>query len=90
MGNRPGRPGNVHELPHVVERAVALATGPMLEAPGVWLSWLDAAIPPRGPGMPPGRSDALGGAVQHLLAARPRAPSRAQHQGAFLTATTLW
>jgi hypothetical protein len=41
---------NVHELPHVVERAVVPATGPMLEAPGVWLSSLDAALPPGGPG----------------------------------------
>jgi hypothetical protein len=36
---------NVHELPHVVERAVVLATGPMLEAPDVWLSSLGAALP---------------------------------------------
>jgi hypothetical protein len=37
---------NDHELPHVLERAVVLATGPMLEAPGVWLSSLDAALLP--------------------------------------------
>jgi hypothetical protein len=37
---------NDHELPRVLERAVVLATGPMLEAPGVWLSALDAALLP--------------------------------------------
>ena len=41
---------NDHELPHVLERAVVLATGPMPEVPGVWLSSLDAALPPGGPG----------------------------------------
>jgi len=34
-------PGNVRELKNVVERAVALANGPMLDAPDVWLSSLD-------------------------------------------------
>jgi Nif-specific regulatory protein len=38
-------PGNVRELRNVVERAVALANGPMLDAPDVWLSSLDAASP---------------------------------------------
>jgi Nif-specific regulatory protein len=38
-------PGNVRELRNVVERAVALANGPMLDAPDVWLSSLDAAGP---------------------------------------------
>jgi hypothetical protein len=37
---------NDHELPHLLERAVVLATRPMLEAPGVWLSSLDAALLP--------------------------------------------
>jgi hypothetical protein len=46
----PTEARNVQELPHVVERAVVLATGPMLEAPGVWLSSLDAALLPGGPG----------------------------------------
>jgi Nif-specific regulatory protein len=41
-------PGNVRELRNVVERAVALATGPMLDAPDVWLSSLDAGAPPEG------------------------------------------
>ena len=35
---------NDHELPRVLERAVVLATGPMLQAPCVWLSSLDAAL----------------------------------------------
>jgi hypothetical protein len=64
----------VRELPHVVERAVARATGPMLDPPGVWLSSLHASLPPRGPGMPRGRSAALGGAVQHLLTAHASSP----------------
>ncbi len=34
-------PGNVRELRNVVERAVALNTGPMLDAGDVWLSSLD-------------------------------------------------
>jgi len=38
-------PGNVRELRNVVERAVALSNGPMLDAPDVWLSSLDAAAP---------------------------------------------
>jgi Nif-specific regulatory protein len=38
-------PGNVRELRNVVERAVALSGGPMLDAPDVWLSSLDAASP---------------------------------------------
>jgi Nif-specific regulatory protein len=38
-------PGNVRELRNVVERAVALANGPMLDAADVWLSSLDAARP---------------------------------------------
>jgi Nif-specific regulatory protein len=43
-------PGNVRELRNVVERAVALATGPMLEASDIWLSSLEAGGPlPLGP-----------------------------------------
>jgi Nif-specific regulatory protein len=38
-------PGNVRELRNVVERAVALTVGPMLDAPDVWLSSLDAGGP---------------------------------------------
>jgi DNA-binding NtrC family response regulator len=41
-------PGNVRELRNVIERAVALGTGPVLDAQDVWLSNLDAA----GPGAP--------------------------------------
>jgi hypothetical protein len=37
---------NGQELPHVLERGVVLATGPMPEAPGVWLPSLDAALLP--------------------------------------------
>jgi DNA-binding NtrC family response regulator len=41
-------PGNVRELRNVVERAVALGTGPTLDAGDVWLSSLEAAAPPAG------------------------------------------
>ncbi|MFO0878441.1 MAG: sigma 54-interacting transcriptional regulator [Gemmataceae bacterium] len=37
-------PGNVRELRNVVERAVALGTGPMLDNNDVWLSSLDSLI----------------------------------------------
>jgi transcriptional regulator with GAF, ATPase, and Fis domain len=39
-------PGNVRELRNVVERAVALSQGPMLDAADVWLSALDAGAAP--------------------------------------------
>ncbi len=41
-------PGNVRELRNVVERAVALGTGPLLDANDIWLSSLEisAASPP--------------------------------------------
>ena len=35
-------PGNVRELRNVVERAVALGSGPMLDAADIWLSSLEA------------------------------------------------
>jgi transcriptional regulator with GAF, ATPase, and Fis domain len=38
-------PGNVRELRNVIERAVALGTGPMLDADDLWLSSLEAAGP---------------------------------------------
>src|SRR5207248_1657385 len=34
-------PGNVRELRNVVERAVALGSGPMIDAPEIWLSSLE-------------------------------------------------
>jgi Nif-specific regulatory protein len=34
-------PGNVRELRNVIERAVALSTGPTLDAPDIWLSSVD-------------------------------------------------
>jgi Nif-specific regulatory protein len=37
-------PGNVRELRNVVERAVALSNGPMLDADDIWLSNLDAKM----------------------------------------------
>jgi Nif-specific regulatory protein len=43
-------PGNVRELRNVVERAVALGTGPVIEAGDVWLSELDLAAPAAGEG----------------------------------------
>jgi Nif-specific regulatory protein len=36
-------PGNVRELRNVVERAVALGSGPILDAGDIWLSSLDAS-----------------------------------------------
>jgi Nif-specific regulatory protein len=43
-------PGNVRELRNVVERAVALGTGPLLDANDIWLSSLEiaGAAPPGG------------------------------------------
>jgi Nif-specific regulatory protein len=38
-------PGNVRELRNVVERAVALGVGPMLDASDIWLSSLEATAP---------------------------------------------
>jgi Nif-specific regulatory protein len=38
-------PGNVRELRNVVERAVALGVGPMLDVGDIWLSSLEAAPP---------------------------------------------
>jgi Nif-specific regulatory protein len=38
-------PGNVRELRNVVERSVALGSGPMLDGADIWLSSLDAAGP---------------------------------------------
>ena len=38
-------PGNVRELRNVVERAVALSTGPMLDGPDIWLSSLEVTNP---------------------------------------------
>ncbi len=43
-------PGNVRELRNVVERAVALGTGPTLDSPDIWLSSLEVTAPPP---MPP-------------------------------------
>ena len=38
-------PGNVRELRNVIERAVALGTGPQLDAGDIWLSELDVGAP---------------------------------------------
>jgi transcriptional regulator with GAF, ATPase, and Fis domain len=38
-------PGNVRELRNVIERAVALSVGPVLDAPDLWLSSLDVGGP---------------------------------------------
>jgi Nif-specific regulatory protein len=43
-------PGNVRELRNVVERAVALGVGPMLDASDIWLSSLEASAPPTADG----------------------------------------
>src|SRR5207253_6685812 len=39
-------PGNVREIRNVVERAVALGMGPMIDAQDIWLSSLEASRPP--------------------------------------------
>src|SRR5262245_7308886 len=39
-------PGNVREIRNVVERAVALGTGPMIDPQEIWLSSLEASRPP--------------------------------------------
>jgi transcriptional regulator with GAF, ATPase, and Fis domain len=46
-------PGNVRELRNVVERAVALARGPFLDAPDIWLSSLEAGTPAAASSRPP-------------------------------------
>jgi len=43
-------PGNVRELRNVVERAVALGTGPMLDVSDIWLSKLESGAPPSADG----------------------------------------
>jgi Nif-specific regulatory protein len=45
-------PGNVRELRNVVERSVALGAGPVLDANDVWLSSLEATLPPAAGGPP--------------------------------------
>src|SRR4029450_1727178 len=42
-------PGNVRELRNVVERAVALSTGTMLDAADIWLSSLEIGEAPASP-----------------------------------------
>src|SRR5205085_2297995 len=39
-------PGNVRELRNVIERGVALGSGPMLNTADIWLSSLESAGPP--------------------------------------------
>jgi Nif-specific regulatory protein len=43
-------PGNVRELKNVIERAVALGSGPLIDAHEIWLSELDAGGPVVGEG----------------------------------------
>ena len=54
-------PGNVRELRNVVERAVALAQGPMLDADDIWLSSLELAGRPPRPSGRRLRADVAGG-----------------------------
>jgi DNA-binding NtrC family response regulator len=46
-------PGNVRELRNVVERAVALGLGPVLDAQDIWLSSLEAGGPTAAAAAPP-------------------------------------
>lgn len=52
-------PGNVRELRNVVERAVALGTGPVIDAADIWLSELDVGGPVVGSGAGPYRPESL-------------------------------
>jgi Nif-specific regulatory protein len=45
-------PGNVRELRNAIERAVALSTGPAIDAKDIWLSELDVGAPVLGGGEP--------------------------------------
>ena len=45
-------PGNVRELRNVVERAVALGLGPMLDVGDIWLSSLETGAPAPAGGPP--------------------------------------
>ena len=47
-------PGNVRELKNVVERAVALGSGPQLDGADIWLSELDVGSPGGGYAAAPG------------------------------------
>jgi Nif-specific regulatory protein len=60
-------PGNVRELRNVVERAVALGLGPVLDVGDIWLSSLDAGAPGSG-GAPPYQPQPLDDVEkQHIL-----------------------
>src|SRR5439155_4351274 len=52
-------PGNVRELRNVVERAVALGSGPVLDAGDIWLSELDIGAPVGGTVGPAYRPESL-------------------------------
>ena len=41
-------PGNIRELRNIVERAVALSTGPMIDSDDIWLSTIEALHRPAG------------------------------------------
>jgi Nif-specific regulatory protein len=60
-------PGNIRELRNAVERAVALGFGPVLDAPDIWLSYLEMAAPggPQPPGYQPMSVDEV--EKQHIL-----------------------
>jgi Nif-specific regulatory protein len=58
-------PGNVRELRNVVERAVALNLGPMLDADDIWLSSLDVHAPGTGSPYEPLSMDEV--ERQHIL-----------------------
>jgi Nif-specific regulatory protein len=62
-------PGNVRELRNVVERAVALGVGPMLDVSDIWLSSLEASGPAPAGGAPEYEPLALDEVEQrHILA----------------------
>lgn len=52
-------PGNVRELKNVIERAVALGSGPHLDTPDIWLSELEIGAPVLGSGAAPYRMESL-------------------------------
>ncbi len=68
-------PGNVRELRNVVERAVALGTGPMIDVADMWLSSLDLIAPPP--------TAAAADAVSTALAGRDREAPHPGDAGAY-------
>jgi len=62
-------PGNVRELKNVIERAVALGSGAVLDAPDIWLSSLDVGAPVVGASNAPYKPESMDEVEKrHILA----------------------